>query len=264
MIDIKKDGHVHSPFCPHGTKDSIEMYVKKALEEGLREISFTEHLPLPKGFIDKKVIEESAPNEKAFEEYIKAVKVIKKKYEGQIKILIGAEIDYLEGLEEETTKIVEKFKDDLEDSILSVHFVKFNDKYYAIDYSAEEYKRLIDITGSLDNLYNLYYETVLKSIKSEFGSFKVKRIGHPSLVRIFSNLYPYEYDNKELLLQIINELKEKQYKVDYNTAGVRKQYCKEVYPSGILNSLLDQYDIKKVYGSDAHTAKDVGFGFGDF
>lgn len=263
MINFKKDGHIHSPFCPHGTKDSLEMYVEKALEEGLDEISFTEHLPLPHGFIDEKIIEESAPDEESFEEYIAAVKEIKEKYKGKINILIGAEIDYLEGMEEETTRILEKFKDDLEDTILSVHFVKFEDKYYCIDYSPEEYKKLIDLTGSIEELYNLYYETLIKSIKADFGTFKVKRIGHPSLVRIFNKVYPYEYENEELLHKVIEELEKRQYEVDYNTAGVRKQYCKEVYPSGLLDKLLDEHRIIKVYGSDSHTAKDVGFGFGE-
>ena len=34
---IVRDGHMHSPYCPHGTKDSFEMYVDKALIEGLEE-----------------------------------------------------------------------------------------------------------------------------------------------------------------------------------------------------------------------------------
>mgnify|MGYP004549341817 FL=1 len=264
MINAKKDGHIHSPFCPHGTKDSLEMYVQKALEEGLEEISFTEHLPLPKGFIDDKIIEESAPDEENFKEYIKAVKRIKMKYKGKINILVGAEIDYLEGLEEETSRILEEYKNDLEDSILSVHFVKFNDEYYCIDYSVEKYKELIELTGSIENFYDLYYSTVIKSIKAKFGTFKANRIGHPSLVRIFNKVYPCEYNNKELMLKMIKEIKERQYDIDYNTAGIRKKYCKEVYPSGLLNNLIDKSGITKIYGSDSHTAKDVGFGFGKF
>lgn len=262
MINVKKDGHIHSPFCPHGTEDSFEMYVNKALEEGLEEISFTEHLPLPKGFIDDKIIKESAPDEKAFAAYIEELRELKEKYKGKIKILIGTEIDYIEGLEEETSKILGKFKNDLEDSIISVHFIKFKDKHYSLDYSPEEYKKLIEITGSMENLYNLYYETIIKSMKANLGGFKPKRIGHPALVRIFNKLYPYEYKNEELLVRVIKELKDNDYEVDYNTAGVRKQYCKEVYPSGLFNKLLDENKIPKVYGSDSHAAKDVGFGFG--
>ena len=42
-----RDGHIHSPFCPHGTDDSLESYVEEALKQGLVEMSFTEHMPLP-------------------------------------------------------------------------------------------------------------------------------------------------------------------------------------------------------------------------
>ena len=47
-----KDGHIHTPYCPHGTDDKFEQYVEKAIKVGLDEISFTEHFPLPKGFTD--------------------------------------------------------------------------------------------------------------------------------------------------------------------------------------------------------------------
>jgi len=39
-----KDGHVHSPYCPHGSKDSFELYIESALKLGLKEITFTEHM----------------------------------------------------------------------------------------------------------------------------------------------------------------------------------------------------------------------------
>lgn len=40
-----KDGHIHTPYCPHGTDDSFEEYVQKAIQVGVDEISFTEHFP---------------------------------------------------------------------------------------------------------------------------------------------------------------------------------------------------------------------------
>ena len=38
-----KDGHIHSPYCPHGTKDDFEEYIINAIAAGFTEISFTEH-----------------------------------------------------------------------------------------------------------------------------------------------------------------------------------------------------------------------------
>lgn len=258
---IVRDGHMHSPYCPHGTSDKLEEYIDKALEMGLEEISFTEHMPLPKGFIEEKIILESSPTEAEFEKYLVEVEDIKKRYGNKIKINIGAEVDYIEGLEKQTRVLLYKYGMDIEDSILSVHFIKINEKYYCMDYSKETYKEIIDMLGSIEKLYDKYFETLLKSIKADIGIFKPRRIGHSTLVRIFNKEYPFEYKNKDLLENIVREMKKRNYEVDHNTAGLRKQYCKEEYPSGILMELIKKYNITEVYGSDAHAAKDVGSAF---
>lgn len=46
-----------------------------------------------------------------------------------------------------------------------------------------------------------------------------------------------------------------------NTAGLRKPYCGEIYVSGIFKELVYKYNVKKIYGSDSHTASDVGRDF---
>jgi histidinol-phosphatase (PHP family) len=258
---IVRDGHIHSPYCPHGTKDRFEEYVKKALERGMEEISFTEHMPLPKGFIDEKIILESAPTEDSFTKYLMELDQVKKRYENKIKINIGTEVDYIEGLEKQTRSLLYKYGMNIEDSILSVHFLKIDDKYYCMDYSKETFGEIVNIVGSVENLYNMYFETLLKSIRADIGIFKPRRIGHSTLVRIFNKEYPLEYGNKELLEEIVKEIKEGNYEIDHNTAGLRKQFCKEEYPSGILMELIKKYNITEIYGSDAHTASDVAAGF---
>ena len=131
---IVRDGHIHSPYCPHGTKDTFEMYVEKALEEGLEEMTFTEHMPFPCYFMeDKEFLDECAPDKDAIEKYLKDVKLIKLKYENKIKINIGLEVDFLEGYEEETKKLLNMYGPNLEDGLLSVHFIKIGDTYTAID-----------------------------------------------------------------------------------------------------------------------------------
>ena len=64
-----KDGHIHTPFCPHGTKDALEAYVEKALSLGFQEISFTEHAPLPEGFIDPTPEQDSSMDIEQLEDY---------------------------------------------------------------------------------------------------------------------------------------------------------------------------------------------------
>ena len=107
----------------------------------------------------------------------------------------------------------------------------------------------------------MYYNTLLKGIKTNLGKYKPKRIGHPTLIRIFNKIYPIDYKNYEIFKEIIRNVKNKGYEFDYNTAGLRKKFCGEIYPSGLLYELAIKNNINMVYGSDSHEAKDVGFNF---
>ncbi|MFZ5966927.1 MAG: histidinol-phosphatase HisJ [Bacillota bacterium] len=258
---ILRDGHIHSPYCPHGTKDSFELYVEKALTFGLKEITFTEHMPLPGIFMDPEFLKSCAPTLDETEEYIKEIEGIKEKYKEAIKINIGFEVDYVEGYEKKIETVLNRFGNKVEDAILSVHFIKVEDEYYCVDASPEEFGKLAEKLGGIEKVYDRYYETLLKAVKADLGAFKPKRIGHPTLVRIFSTEYPLEYTNTALLEEIVKEIKIRNYEVDFNTAGIRKPYCKEMYPSGVFAALVQHYGVSVVYGSDAHTAADVGRNF---
>ena len=74
-----KDGHIHTPYCPHGTDDSFEEYIERAIQAGLNEISFTEHFPLPDGFEDPAPDNDSSIKLEQMESYINDVKKIKYK-----------------------------------------------------------------------------------------------------------------------------------------------------------------------------------------
>jgi histidinol-phosphatase (PHP family) len=256
-----RDGHIHSPYCPHGTDDSFELYVEKAIKIGLNEITFTEHMPLPQNFMDPEFLKSCAPTLDKIEKYFKELDYIKEKYKQQIKINTGLEVDYIEGYEDKIKELLNKYGNKLEDGILSVHFIKLEDGYQCVDISPEEFGKLSKKLGGVNQLYDKYYETLLKAIRADLGTYKPKRIGHPTLIRKFNTEYPLEYANITLLEEIVKEIKSRNYEVDFNTAGIRKPYCKELYPSGIFADLVKRYEVNIVYGSDSHTALDVGRDF---
>ena len=74
-MNVKRDGHIHSHYCPHGSNDSFESYIKKAIEEGIEEITFTEHMPMPKGIVlegaSSDFLETSSPGIEEIDEYFK-------------------------------------------------------------------------------------------------------------------------------------------------------------------------------------------------
>lgn len=260
-MEYLKDGHIHSHYCPHGTNDSFKMYVDRALEVGLNEITFTEHMPLPAIFMDENLLKECSPNEDEILLYLKEATKIKEEYKDKIKINVGLEVDYVEGYEEKIKKMLDSYGEYLDEGILSVHFLKLEDEYHCLDMSIEEFGNIANILGGVDKVYDKYFETLIKSMDADLGTYKPKRIGHPTLVRIFNKKYPLNYANEELINRVINKIKEKGYEVDYNTAGLRKPYCKETYPFGVFLDKIIENNIKIVKGSDAHSSKYVGEGF---
>lgn len=259
-----KDGHVHTSFCPHGTKDSIEDYVERALELGYTEITFAEHAPLPEGFIDPTPMKDSAMRYEDLERYFEAIELAKVKYRGKITINTGFEIDFIEGYELQTVKFLNEFGPLLDDAILSVHFLKNpSGKYDCLDYSPDNFGEIAEAYGSVENVHRHYYQTVLKSIQADLGPYKPKRIGHMTLANKFRLKYPIAQESMEEIIDILENVSKYDYELDYNGAGTAKPLCREPYPPEWVISEAKNRGIRLVYGSDAHQAKELGQGLGN-
>lgn len=251
-----KDGHVHTNYCPHGTLDKMEAYIIEAIENNLEEISFTEHMPLPKNFIDPSPLKDSAMKEGDIELYLREGFYLKRKYKNQIKINLGFEVDYIDGYEKESAFLLNQYGKFIEDSILSVHFIKGNLRYYCIDFSVEEFRKIINDLGSIENLYEVYYDTLIRAIKSDLGMFKPKRIGHLNLVRKFNKEFPYDYTKHlEKIEEILSLIKDRGYELDFNLAGLRKKHCGELYLEGVILKKAIEKNIPLILGSDSHSSK---------
>lgn len=255
-----RDGHIHTPLCPHGTKDSLDEYVQEAIRLGRREISFTEHFPIPKGIISDELRRECNLLPEELDTYVEMITAIKQKYQSSdIKINLGFEVDYLEGYDNETKTLLDKYGKYIDDSILSVHFVKYNGEFVAVDF-LEDLERYLGKTLTIEELYELYFDTVIKSVDAQLGKYKPNRIGHPTLVRRFNKLYPYP--NYEHILEdkartLVNKIKQAGMEVDYNFAGLVKEYCDETYPQGKILEMMKEAGITLVPGSDSHAVKQL-------
>ena len=95
------------------------------------------------------------------------------------------------------------------------------------------------------------------AIESDLGVYKPKRFGHLNLIRKYCKIFEYDYSEQKILVEIMELLKEKEFELDFNVSGVRKENCGEVYISGYLEELVEKYEIKTVLGSDSHTAKTI-------
>lgn len=254
---MKIDGHIHTPFCPHGSKDCFEMYIEKAIENNFTHISFTEHAPLPPSFDDPTPDKDCGMDQKLLQSYFESLKTLKLQYKNQININIGLEIDYISGFEQQTKQFLNNFGPLLDDAILSVHFLQWENEYCCIDFSKEVYLDFANKVGGINNLYELYYKTVRDSITADLGPYKPRRIGHPTLIHKFQHAHKQSINDDEQIKSIFHLMKEQNYEMDFNSAGLSKPLCKEPYPPLHLFDYAKSIGLHCVFGSDAHTAKDL-------
>lgn len=249
-----KDGHVHTPFCPHGSDDSLKSYVEQAIALGYTTMTFTEHAPLPKSFIDPVPDKDSAMALNELENYLKAINEIKTAYSNDLTILTGLEVDYIQGHQDETRQLLDEYGPYLDDSILSVHFLKGETKWHCIDFSPEAFNQAASDLGGIQAIYKKYYEQVERSAIADLGKYKPSRIGHISLIRKFHQLYPSPSGWDTMANDILPVIKDREMTLDYNGAGCKKEHCEEPYPPSSIARKAFELGIPLVYGSDAHTA----------
>lgn len=256
-----KDGHVHTPFCPHGTKDTIDDYVQRAQQIGITEITFAEHAPLPEGFKDPVPLKDSTMRYEDLESYFNSIEDAKERYQGQIKINTGFEVDFIEGYEQQITDFLDKYGPRLDDAVLSVHFLKnpFGN-YDCLDYSPDQFGEMVKAYGSVEKVHLHYYQTVLKSILADLGPYKPTRIGHITLANKFRLKFPIHQEFTNEVIEILEYVSKHGYELDYNGAGTAKPLCREPYPPEWVIKEAKKRGIRLVYGSDAHQVKELGQG----
>ncbi len=257
---ISYDGHIHSPFCPHGSTDLFEDYVKAAIQFGYKGMTFTEHAPLPQNFHDPVPNQDSGMKWEVLENYFENIQQLKHKFKGKIEINCGLEVDFIEGYEEETRQFLNTVGPQLDDAILSVHFLKDGTNYTCLDYSPETFEQLIASLGSVDKVHKKYYETLLKSVHADLGKYKPTRIGHITLANKFQKKHPSKSSFFSEISTLLDAIKGKGFSLDYNGAGTVKPLCGEPYPTDWVIREAIKREIPLVYGSDAHSAKGIGQG----
>lgn len=248
------DNHVHTHFCPHGSDDEMEAYVKAAIRKGLSSLTFTEHAPLP--IEDTTPRKDSAMRADDVNAYLERGNELKDKYKNAIIINTGFEIDYIEGKEEETKNFLQRYPETVPHSLLSVHFLKLSEKdYFCIDYSKDAFMTKIEEV-SYARIAKRYEQTLLSALSEPYGKWTPKRIGHITLINKFAEAH--DQSDPVDWAGILDRVKDNAYALDYNFAGIDKPYYKKTYPDEKLVKRALEKGIQLVYGSDAHEAKDIG------
>lgn len=254
--------HTHTYRCGHA-KGTEEEYVVKALRMNMKQIGFSDHIPLPyyrfhllKSVFSLKSMRDIKSWIRAFlkdgpamrmpyrqkEEHLKEVKRLKEKY-SNIKIYQGFEAEYLEEYLTYYQKLINEGEVDY--LILGNHFNKhcIHSCYYGKE------------TLSKEELYK-YCNDVEKAIETGLFSY----IAHPDLFMI--GYTAYDKDVVEVCQRICNKAKEYDIPLEINGGGM-KRGLREIdgeqlyqYPNARFWRIASNIGNKVIIGLDAHMPDD--------
>ncbi len=223
------DYHMHSILSDG--KNSYEEMVRTGIEKGLEEIGISDHVCLKPVTWAISEIDMPVMTEQILE--------LKEKYQDQIKVRYGIEMDYFPGKEEEIHKLINSLP--LDYVIGSVHFIG--------DWNFDSDKSLYG-KWSNDELYHMYFELIQLAAKS--GLFDI--LGHLDIIKKF-RVYP-ENDQTQLIEDTLKIIKENNLVVELNTGGVDRP-CAEFTPSPYIVERCYHHHIPMTISSDAHQAAQV-------
>ena len=237
------DYHVHSNYSLD-SKMSMSDACIKAMELGLKEIAFTDH-------VDIDWPDDSFPTFDigSLGKYIDETEEIQEKFRAFLTVKKGVEIGLQPHTLEQCSKIVTSYPFDF--VIASVHIVGRKDPSLPAYFENK----------NKEQSFIRYYDEILSLIEA-FDEFSV--LGHLDYVKRYSPC-PYKDDDHTIGIDIIDEILK---------ALIRKNKGIEVNTSGyrhISNSPMPHFDVIKRYrelggeiitlGSDAHHTRYIGLNF---
>ena len=225
------DMHNHTVLCNHAV-GTVDEYILQAIKAGTKVFGFSEHAPMD---FDPKY----RLSFDQMQEYKNNILQAKERYKSDIEILLGYEVDYLEGHMD--AKVLNA---DVDYLIGSVHFIDkwgFDNPEFIGRYEDED----------IDDIWQKYFDTIEKMAKSKLFDI----VGHLDLIKVFK--FMPKKNIVDIAKNALLAIKEADMVLEINMAGYRKP-IKEAYPSKELLELAFELDIPITFSSDAHAPEQVG------
>jgi histidinol-phosphatase (PHP family) len=219
------DYHIHSTYSDG--RSSPEDYVSAAIDAGLSEVGFSDHLNL---FTQQ---EDWIMDPANITLYINHIEKLRNST-NNIKIKTGLEVDFFEGREAETLEFLDKLR--LDFIIGSVHYQ--GDK--TVDFGPEFYEG-----KNIDRLYEKYFDSVISAISS--GLFDI--IGHCDLIRIYG--FKPASDPGPLYRRMAKAMHKYDVVFEVNTNG-RNRPIADFYPDRRFLNIFREEKVPVCVNSDAH------------
>lgn len=235
--------HTHTAYCDG--KNTPEEMVLSAIKNGMAEIGFSVHSPLP--FYADWAIEEERLGE-----YKSELLSLREKYKDQIKIFIGIEQDYFS----------ENSTEGFDYVIGSVHYIYKNGEYLALDISADEVAS--NIKKHYDGDALAYCEDYYRLVADVYNKTKCQIIGHFDLITKFNEVMPLIDTNSKRYKKAVQKALDSLLKCpaifEINTGAISRGYRTCPYPQEEILDLIAESKKPFVINSDSHNVDSIAFG----
>ena len=230
--------HVHTWRCKHASDETDQEIIEKAISLGAKKITFTDHVPFPENPFGNRMDFEQ------LEEYLETLSSLKEKYQNQIDVKIGFEVEFVPKYLDYFKQLKNHPKVDI--LIIGQHFYQFEDAY-SFD---------LDSKFRNENEHIYCFQSMIDGIKT--GLFDV--VAHPD--RCFRRCTDWTEDMEKLSLQLFQVAGEYDIPLEINISSYTKLPKKLIFRKEFWR-LLDEYNktsskkVKMIYGLDSHSSEDM-------
>ncbi len=233
--------HTHSSYCDGAAP--IEDFVKEAVRQGFSSYGVSSHAPVPFDTCWNMKQENLSA-------YVDEVYAIKKKYQPDIEVYCGLEIDYLGPEYNPALPFFQELP--LDYRIGSVHFLKVGDKYIDIDTEPEQFKETVFryFGGDIRKLVEFYFETMMRMIDT--GGFDF--VGHADKVSMNASSFlpgiTQEPWYKKRVREYFEFIAQKKCMIEINTKAWQSKRL--FFPNREHFGLIRTLQIPVVVNADTH------------
>lgn len=170
MKKLLTDIHTHTTFSPDG-KDDIHTMLNRAKQLGVAYYGISEHIDYDMKLFGKSYY--AKPYFTDEEAYFRLAREKQKEYEGEMKVLVGAEFGYADGetVASAYRDFQEKYRSDF--LINSVHTLCGNDYCRGVPYRTEDGQ-----VRPKREVYEEYFALVKRSVEADFEYDIVGHVGY--------------------------------------------------------------------------------------
>jgi len=227
--------HTHTYRCGHADYNlKDEDYVKLFIQKGFRKIAFTDHMPDKSGTDTRKRMRMDYSQK---DEYLNSIKYLKEKYKDIIDIETGFEIEFLPGQEQNLLEL----KKEVDKLVLGQHFIyeDGNNRLKIFRYQDFSHEDLLKYASYIVKAMELGIPDIivhpdLFMLSRDSFTEKEAEVAHIICKAAEKYDIPLEINLTEANLLLIG----KREKITYP--------CKEFW------NIVKDYNIKVLYGVDAH------------